>query len=81
FMAAEQLLKGDYFIENDDTTEEEYVLKREIETLMDNARYSDEYRQLAEIDDLKEKGRVAECSQAVDEMFNRWRSDYMKYTS
>lgn len=81
YMAAKQFLKGEYFIENDDMSEEEYVLKREIETLTDNARYSDEYRELAEIDDLKEKGKVAECNQAVDEILDRWRKDYMKYTS
>lgn len=81
YMAAERLMHGENIIEDDNASEEEYVLRREIETLMDNARYSDEYRKLDEVNDLKEKGKVAECNQAIDEIMEQWRADYMKYTS
>lgn len=81
YMAALRLMAGENIIENEDASEEEYVLKREIETLMDNARYSDEYRLLSEIEDLKEKGRLSEYYSALDDIMKRWRKDYMKYTS
>lgn len=65
--------------ENDDTSEEEYVLKREIETLMDNARYSDEYRELEEMDSLKNDGRVNEYNKMADSFLSKWKKDYRKY--
>lgn len=45
-IAAKRLSLGDDYIENEDATEDEYVVKCEIETLIDNARYSDDYRKL-----------------------------------
>ena len=39
---------------NVDVDEDEYVVQKELETLMDNARYSDEYRELEDIARLKE---------------------------
>lgn len=81
FMAAERMMMSENIIEREDATEEEYVLKREIETLVDNARYSDEYRKLSEINELKEKGKVAEYNHAVDDCMLQWRNEYQKYTS
>lgn len=66
--------------ENDDASEEEYVLKREIETLMDNARYSDEYRELDEMDSLKNDGRVNEYNKMADDFISKWKQNYVKYT-
>lgn len=65
---------------NVDATEEEYVISREIETLMDNARYSDEYRQLEQIDALKQQGEIQSFNNAIDSKLAKWKNDYMKYS-
>lgn len=65
---------------NDDTTEEEYVLRREIETLMDNAAYQEEYKQLDAMDSLRKSGKMSEYHQALDDMTMKWKKDYEKYT-
>lgn len=80
-VAAARLALGDNIIERDDATEEEYVLKREIETLMDNARYSDEYRMLADIEKIKEVGQVSEYYEKITEVLEIWKSRYVKYIS
>lgn len=81
FLAAQRLAKGDDIIERDDASEEEYVLKREIETLMDNARYSDTYRRLQEIEHLKDEGRVSEYYKEIAGVLEVWQQQYLKYTS
>jgi tetratricopeptide (TPR) repeat protein len=80
-MAAAYMARGQNVIENDDATQEEYVLKREIETLMDNARYSDEYRHLQAVGNLKEQGLVTEYYHEIDDIMKMWKLNYMKYTS
>ena len=52
----------------------------ELETLMDNARYSDEYRELEDIARLKADGNLAQYNRAVDERLDRWRTSYIKYS-
>ncbi|MBQ4284143.1 MAG: hypothetical protein IJB96_09475 [Lachnospira sp.] len=79
--AAARMALGENIIERDDTTEEEYVLKREIETLMDNARYSDEYRQLADMEKIKEDGQVTEYYEKITEILESWKNQYIKYIS
>lgn len=64
---------------NVDASEDEYVITREIETLMDNARYSDEYRKLDSINALKQEGNVAGFNASIDEELLHWKQDYMKY--
>ena len=64
---------------NVDATEDEYVINREIETLMDNARYSDEYRQIEQIEALKQQGMMKEFN-AIDSELVKWKNDYMKYS-
>lgn len=80
-MAAKRLAAGEDVIERDDTTEEEYVLKREIETLMENARYSDPYRNLQEVERLKADGSVAAYYQALEEVMDNWKEQYLKFRS
>lgn len=65
---------------NVDASEDEYVISREIETLMDNARYSDEYRKLDSINALKQEGNVAGFNASIDEELLHWKEDYMKYS-
>ena len=65
---------------NVDATEDEYVINREIETLMDNARYSDEYRQIEQIEALKQQGMMKEFNNAIDSELVKWKNDYMKYS-
>lgn len=65
---------------NVDATEDEYVINREIETLMDNARYSDEYRQIEQIEALKQQGMMKEFNDAIDSELIKWKNDYMKYS-
>ena len=62
------------------TGQHEYVISREIETLMDNARYSDEYRKLDSINALKQEGNVAGFNASIDEELLHWKEDYMKYS-
>lgn len=81
YLVAKYLAKGNNMIENDDTTEEEYVLKREIETIMDNTRYDDGYRKLQSIEQLKEQNQVSDYYHAIDDMIHTWEKKYLKYTS
>lgn len=79
--AAARLALGDNIIEREDATEEEYVLRREIEMLMDNARYSDEYRNISSLEKLKEDGQVTEYYQMITEVLDSWKQQYVKYIS
>lgn len=78
YVAANIMAKRNKGPANDDATEEEYVACREIETLMDNARYSDDYRRLEEIEKLKDEGQVIEYNAYVEDILNNWKSDYLK---
>ena len=55
-IAALIMAKKDKEPVNVDVDEDEYVVQKELETLMDNARYSDEYRELEDIARLKAEG-------------------------
>ncbi|MDD6334525.1 MAG: tetratricopeptide repeat protein [Clostridia bacterium] len=78
-VAARIMEKKDRAPVNVDATEEEYVVGRELETLMDNARYSDEYRELENMDRMKSEGRLNEYNAAVNEKLTEWKKEYMKY--
>ena len=59
----------------------EYVVKKELETLMDNARYSDEYRQMADIDKHKDESDIGTYYSSVSSILNQWEQQYLKYKS
>ena len=79
-IAALIMAKKDKEPVNVDADEDEYVVQKELETLMDNARYSDEYRELEDIARLKVDGNLAQYNRAVDERLDRWRTAYIKYS-
>lgn len=64
----------------DEQTEDEYVIRREIETLMDNAMYSDEYRHLDELCREKDEGNVTAYYAGINDMLEQWKEQYGKYT-
>lgn len=83
-MAASILLaenQRDYDDEPEEEAEDVYVLKREIETLMDNAAYSPEYKEIEYIQSLKNEGMVGEHHKAIDELLHKWKKQYNKYTT
>ena len=67
--------------EEDAEDEDLYVMKREIETLMDNAVYSPECKELEYIQNLKNEGNVSEHYKAIDELLRKWKKQYNKYTT
>ena len=79
-IAALIMAKKDKEPVNVDADEDEYVVQKELETLMDNARCSDEYRELEDIARLKADGNLAQYNRAVDERLDRWRTAYIKYS-
>lgn len=81
YMAAVQFAKGGEIIENDDATEEEYVLKRQIETAVDNARYCDEYREITDAENEKNPDNATEYYQKIDKIISEWKEEYKKYMS
>jgi len=83
-MVAEKLALGnDFGHTNDfnDDSEELYVLNREIETLMDNATYSEEYKELVHIHSLKNDGHISESYKAIDVILDEWKRQYTKFTT
>lgn len=80
-LAAARLALGENIIERDDATEKEYVLKREIETLMDNARYSDDYRMLTDIEKIKDDGDVQNYYERITKVLEDWKTEYETFVS
>lgn len=80
-LAAERLAKGEDIIEDMDEQDADYSVRKDIESFMDNARYSDEYRQLQAIDSLKDSGHVSEYYKAINDCMEMWKKQYEKYTS
>ena len=83
-MVAEKLALGNGFGNTGDSnenSEEVYVLNREIETLMDNACDSEEYKELVYIDSLKNDGLVSEYDKSIDGILDEWKKQYTKFTT
>lgn len=81
FLAAERLAKGEDVIEDIESSEEICGVRKDMEQFMDNARYSDEYRELQNIDSLKTHGQVAAYYKAIGDCVQVWKKQYEKYTS
>ena len=81
YLAAERLAMGEDIIEDMDESDQSLSVKKDIESYMDNARYSDEYRQLQAIESLKENGQVSEYYKAINDCMEMWKKQYEKYTS
>ena len=79
-IAARILAKRDKAPVNVDVTEDEYVAGCELETLMDNARYSDEYRELEKLEALKENDSLGDYNRAVSAKLYEWKNSYIKYS-
>ena len=80
-IAASIMAKKDKKPVNVDVQEDEYVVQRELETLMDNARYSDEYRELEDIDRLKGDGNLTQFNQAIDAKLTSWVANLKRYVT
>lgn len=80
-IAASIMAKKDKEPVNVDVQEDEYVVQRELETLMDNARYSDEYRELEDIDRLKSDGNLTQFNQAIDAKLTSWVANLKRYVT
>ena len=80
-IAASIMAKKDKEPVNVDVQEDEYVVQRELETLMDNARYSDEYRELEDIDRLKGDGNLTQFNQAIDAKLTSWVANLKRYVT
>ena len=48
---------------------------------MDNARYSDEYRELEDIDRLKGDGNLTQFNQAIDAKLTSWVANLKRYVT
>ena len=80
-IAASIMAKKDKEPVNVGVQEDEYVVQRELETLMDNARYSDEYRELEDIDRLKGDGNLTQFNQAIDAKLTSWVANLKRYVT
>ena len=81
YMMALRLSKGDNFIDNDDETGDKLAIKKELESCMDNAKYSDEFRSLTATLNKKDEGHVADYYNEIEHLIERWKQNYRKYTS
>lgn len=80
-LAAERLAQGDHIIEREDAPEIEYQVKGMMETLTDNARYSDEYRRLNDLEKEREEGFESDYQDAATQILDDWKREYMVYQS
>lgn len=55
------------------------TIRREIETQMDAALYSAEYKHLEQIHMMKQDGMIAEYYSSLEDMLDSWKNKYRKY--
>lgn len=80
YLAANELASRNRPVK-EDVSEEEYAIRRRIDSLSDNAKYQDEYRKLEQLVARKEHGDVAYYHKAVADILYTWKEDYCKYTA
>ena len=81
YLAAKCFMDKDGSVINEDVPEEEYIIRRKIEQLMDNAAYQDEIRKLNDTEKYKNAGDVAGYHKVLDDILTNWKQDYYKYTA
>jgi len=81
YLAAKWFMDKDGSVINEDVPEEEYIIRRKIEQLMDNAAYQDEIRKLNDTEKYKNAGDVAGYHKVLDDILTNWKQDYYKYTA
>lgn len=79
--ACDKLAADEGVIENDDATGDEWLLRKELEKHLDNARYCDEYRELAGVEKLKEEGKRQEYNRVLADMTENFKNQYIRYIS
>ena len=79
--------KAKYFDERnkelivEDVSDRELAVRKHIESVMDNARYQEEYRKLEELVKRKEHGDVAYYHKAVKGILSSWKDEYRGYSA
>ena len=81
YLVAKRFMDKDGSVINEDVPEEEYIIRRKIEQLMDNAAYQDEIRKLNDTEKYKNAGDVAGYHKVLDDILTNWKQDYYKYTA
>ena len=74
---AKLLASGYENITSDELSPDEEAVKHELETVLDNARYSDEYRRLQNMEKIKENGQVSVYYQEISDVMDDWLKKYM----
>lgn len=64
---------------NDSEDEEEYIVCREIETVMDNALMDASYDRVKDICSLHDEGDIASYYEQADRLIEEWKIDYRNY--
>ena len=65
----------------EDVSDRELAVRKRIESVMDNARYQEEYRKLEELVKRKEHGDVAYYHKAVKDILSSWKDEYRGYSA
>ena len=65
----------------EDVSDRELAVRKHIESVMDNARYQEEYRKLEELVKRKEHGDVAYYHKAVKGILSSWKDEYRGYSA
>ena len=65
----------------EDVSDRELAVRKHIESVMDNARYQEEYRKLEELVKRKEHGDVAYYHKAVKDILSSWKDEYRGYSA